>query len=296
MSKIVDWIKSNWLLSLLILVVGYFVARDYFGVSLYRDSASLDMGYGVGGGGVIAKTMIAPDRFVPESAPVAQTERLVVQDTDLSLLVKDVSGSIEIIENAAVSLGGYMVNKNMNQPEGAATGYITIRVPIEKREMALGEIRKAGVKVVSENVYGYDVTDQYVDMEERINQLEKTKAKIEAIMDQATRVADLIEIQNQLNYIQQQIDSYKGQQKYLEQTAKLTRITVNLSTDELALPYTPDEAWRPEAVFKNAVRMMIQVLRFFANAVIWAVVFIPILALVGVIYWLLNFLRQRYMK
>ena len=147
-----------------------------------------------------------------------------------------------------------MVNKNLNQPEGAATGSIIIRIPEEKREATLIEIRKAGVKVISENVSGYDVTDQYVDIGERIAQLERTKAKIEEIMSKATRVADLIDIQNQLNYIQQQIDSYRGQQKYLEQTAKLTRITVWLATDELALPYTPDESWRPEVIFKNAVR------------------------------------------
>jgi hypothetical protein len=122
--------------------------------------------------------------------------------------------------------------------------------------------------------------------------MEKTKAKIQAIMDQATRVSDLIDIQNQLNNVQRQIDNYKGQQKYLEQTAKLTRITVNLSTDELALPYTPDKAWRPEAVFKAAVRSLVGLLRSVAGGLIWIAVFAPALAVLVAVAWVIRRLAR----
>jgi len=243
-----------------------------------------------------AQSMIAPDGIMPEPAPVVQVGRLVVQETEMSVQVKDVAVALKSIEEAAVLMGGYLVNKNLNQPEGAATGSIIIRIPEEKREATLIEIRKAGVKVISENVSGYDVTDQYVDIGERIAQLERTKAKIEEIMSKATRVADLIDIQNQLNYIQQQIDSYRGQQKYLEQTAKLTRITVWLATDELALPYTPDESWRPEVIFKNAVRTLIGMLRSVGSVLIWAAVFAPLVAVVVLVVWLVNRWLKRLVK
>lgn len=296
MSKVIDWVKKNWLLVLLVSIIAFLITSSPSGgvITSRSNTETYDMGLGnAGGAAMLSKDSIARDGFVPEAAPVAQEERLVVQDTDVSLLVEDVAASIKTIENSAVSLGGYMVNKYLNQPEGAATGYITIRVPVEKRETALDTIRKAGVKVVSENVNGTDVTDQFVDLQERIDQLEKTKARMQAIMDQASRISDLVDIQNQLNNIQRQIDNAKGQQNYLEQTAKLTRITVNLSTDELALPYTPDEAWRPEAVFKNAVRAMIQVLRFLASGVIWGVVFLPVIAIVMVVVWIAKFVKNR---
>jgi hypothetical protein len=104
-------------------------------------------------------------------------------------------------------------------------------------------------------------------------------------MAQATRVTDLMDIQMQLTNIEQQIDSYKGRQKYLEQTAKLTLISINLSTDELSLPYAPDKAWRPTVVFKNAVRSMVGTLRELGSLVIWLVVYAPVWGIaLGVIY------------
>lgn len=109
---------------------------------------------------------------------------------------------------------------------------------------------------------------------------------MEALQEQAVRAQDLLDIQIQINNIQSQIDSYIGQQKYLEQTAKLTRISVSLSTDELALPYAPDAAWRPGVVLKMAVRSMVGALRSIANAIIWLVIYVPILLIVGILYWL----------
>jgi len=112
-------------------------------------------------------------------------------------------------------------------------------------------------------------------------------------MDQATRVSDLMEIQMQLTNIQQQIDSYKGQQNYLEQTSKLTSISVTLSTDELALPYAPDKAWRPEVIFKLAVRSLVGTLRGFGSAAIWIAVYSPVWGLILLGYIFIKKLRTR---
>lgn len=231
---------------------------------------------------------------VQETAPTTGSDRLTVKETAMSLLVNDVSKAAGSIEELAMQSGGYMVNKYLNQPEGAATGNITIRVPVEKRDSVLSDIRKLGVKVVMENTYGHDVTDQYTDLNTRIAQLESTKEKMQSLMDKAIRVSDLVDIQNQINYIQQQIDNDKGQQNYLTQTAKLTKITVDLSTDELALPYSPTEAWRPTVVFKTAVRSMISTLRWLANGAIWAVVYLPVVLVAVIIVWLLIRIRKKH--
>ncbi len=300
MNKILDWIKKNWIIGLLLAYIAYGWMQNNLG----------RIGYSVGGSsysGVAMTDMAAPapmmtkslslggsNMMYREAAPVEQANRMVVQDTNMSMLVKDVAKAIKEIEKTVTVAGGYMVNKGLSRPEGAASGNISVRVPVTKREDVLEEIRGYGVKVVSENVYGSDVTDEYVDLEARLANLNKTKAKMEAIMDQATRVEDLMSVQNQLNSIQMQIDSLKGQQKYLEQTAKLTLISVSLSTDELALPYAPDGVWRPEVVFKNAVRSMLGTLRSVANLIIWTFVYIPVIILVVLVIWLLRMFKNRF--
>jgi hypothetical protein len=76
-----------------------------------------------------------------------------------------------------------------------------------------------------------------------------------------------------------------GQQKYLEKTAALAKVTVYVSTDEYSLPYSPAEPWRPDAVFKTAVRTLVVVLRALGSAAIWIVVFAVIWVPVGAGVW-----------
>lgn len=248
------------------------------GVLSYRRSTVVNM---MGDSGVSSfglSKAIMP--FRQEAPPTDTTDRLVVRDTFLSLQVKDVGVVINRIETISREKGGFLVDSSLSKPEGAASGSITVRVPENRRQEAMDEFRGLAVKTVSERVMGTDVTDQFVDNEARLAVLNMTKAKFEDILGKAEKVQDLLTVQRELINLQEQIDSLVGQQKYLEQTAKLTKITVYLSTDDLALPYTPDSSWRPAVVFKQAVRSLMVALRRGGGLVIWlgvySVVWVPI--------------------
>lgn len=281
----INFIKKNWIVLVLVLII-LFLAKDR--VSPLNLSSSRIATQN------ISSPMMAPEFVAEDSsftnltatkigyprnsiAPSENPERLIIQDTSLSLQVKDVSQTINNILETTKSLGGFLINSSLTRPEGAASGNISIRVPEEKRQEALESFKKLAVKVVSESVYGTDVTDQYVDLESRLEVLTRTKAKYEEILGQAQKVPDIMSVQEQLTYIQSQIDNLKGQQKYYEQSAKLSKIVIYLSTDELALPYAPTNEWRPTVIFKNAVRSLVGVFRSIGSLIIWSVVFIPII-------------------
>jgi len=227
----------------------------------------------VGGGSAVKMD------YFQEASPVATSDRMLVQDSTLSLVVKDVSQAVIDIEAKAKEFGGYLVDSSLNIPESAASGSIIVRIPEEKRAQALSIFKSLGVKVVSENIHGTDVTDEYVDLESRLDILYQTKTKYQSIMDKAVSVTDLMNVQRELINLQAQIDNLKGQQKYYEQSAKLSRVLVYLSTDELALPYSPSTEWRPAVVFKTAVRSLVSHVRSLGSLLIWIVVYLPILAL-----------------
>jgi len=106
--------------------------------------------------------------------------------------------------------------------------------------------------------------------------LYKTKAKFEEILDKADKVQDILQVQRELTNLQAKIDQLKGRKQYLEKTARLAKVTVYLSTDEWALPYQPAEAFRPQVIFKQAVRSLIKTLRGVAKLLIWIVVYLPV--------------------
>lgn len=236
---------------------------------------------------------IAPLPLVPESPPTTQTDRLVVQESNLSLVVKNVRESVDKIVDQAKSVGGYMVSSSLSQPEEAPYANVVVRVPSKNLKLVLEYFRSLAVKVSSENLYGYDVTDEYTDIEARLATLNKTKAKFEEIMNKAEKIQDILEVQRQLISLQDQIDSLKGRQQYLEKTAELAKITLYLSTDEFSLPYAPAAPFRPAVIFKYAIRSLVGTLRSGVKLLIWVVVYSVIWLPILLIAWFLSKRRKK---
>lgn len=274
MSRMFNWLWKNKIIIVLVVIVIYLFFQD-------RAPITPSTNFGSAYSPIASREMAlteAPNEARLAASPISAdiTDRIVIKNTTLSLVVNNVSLVIESIENKAKEFGGFLVNSDLNVSEGVTNGTISVRVPEEKRSDALVIFKKLSVKTVSENISGQDVTDEYVDLEARLAVLQKTKVKFENIMDSATKIPDLLEVQRELINVQTQVDSVNGTKKYLEQSAKQTLITVYLSTDELALPYVPDERWSLQTAFKQAVRSFISVLRFFCDIAIWVVVFIPL--------------------
>ena len=288
----ITWLKKHWQ-TLVITLLFFLLLRQespgLFDVKLLSSSSSPAF-YGLDRQ---VNEMATFSSSLPSAPPSEDPDRLVITDTSLSLLVNDVAESINDIQSVATSLGGFLVNSHLSKPESAASGSIIVRIPSDKIEEALPAFKDFAVKVVSESVTGRDVTDSYTDLSARLEVLTKTKTKFEQILDQATRVTDLLEVQRELTNLQTQIDNLKGQQKYLEQSAKLSKVIVYLSTDELSLPYAPTNAWRPQVIFKTAVRSAITTTRSLGTATIWFLVYSPTILVTILI---VRFVRKKKTK
>jgi hypothetical protein len=302
----VNWIKTHKLTSLLLVIVAYFLWTNllprFNGYSMMSSSSltpavdySAETAVGAPAmGGVVPIMGKVANSIMPirEPAPVSQTNRLVISNSYLSLLVENVVKVKDEILSYVQSNGGYMVNTNVSNPADAPTASVTVRVPSEKLNETLTYFRSLSLKVVSENLDGTDVTDQYVDIDAQIANLQQAKNKYQEILNKATEITDISNLTQQIISLQSQIDSYKGQQKSLAQNASLSKVTLYLSTDEIALPYAPSEMWRPNVIFKLAVRSLISHLRDLGTLAIWlavyAVIWIPVLILLWLGWKFLN--------
>ncbi|MFA6532912.1 MAG: DUF4349 domain-containing protein [Patescibacteria group bacterium] len=275
MKGIVTWIKNHKLLILLIIIILYLLTSKN-STSLSRTSSvprlsqNSEMLFS-------AKSPVAGginNGVINQPAAVTDVKnRLVIQDSYLSLQVLKVNEVQKAIIKKAEELGGYMVSSLVTDPSDVASAAVIVRIPAKKLESALEYYRSLSLKVVSENLQGQDVTDQYVDLDTQLKTYEKTKAKLEDLFNNATIVQDILQIQMEIINVQASIDSIKGQQDYLVKNAAMAKITVYLSTDELALPYAPSGSWRPGVIFKQAARAVAVVILGIGTLIIWIAVF-----------------------
>jgi len=194
--------------------------------------------------GVIEMPPTVPST-APTPAPVEvdmeeslATERMIVRTGDMSLVVADVADAIEQIAELAVDYEGYVVSSNSWRDGDRLAGSIAIRVPAERFNDAIRALRQLAVEVNSETTTSRDVTEEYVDLEARLHNLEASEAQLLELMRQAGEVEEILEVQRELTKTRGEIEQTKGRMQYLEQTSSTSLINVRLEQAELSVSFT----------------------------------------------------------
>ena len=99
-------------------------------------------------------------------------ERKIIKTGYLTLVVKDVEQSLDEIAAIASKLGGFVVNSSKSGNEDSVRGNMSIRIPAEKYNEAIIELRAIAVQVPDESTDSQDVTEEYIDLTARLSTLE----------------------------------------------------------------------------------------------------------------------------
>ena len=212
-------------------------------------------------------------------------ERMIVRTGDMSLVVKDITQACDDIAQLAARFDGYVVSSQISGEEEEMRGWISIRVPDDKFEQALAELRNLAVRVKSESTSSQDVTEEYIDLQSRLNNAEATEKQYLALLEKAVDVEDILKIYQSLSQVRQQIEQIKGQMQYLERTASMSRISVYLEPQATAKPLV-HAGWSALEALKSAVRGIVIFGQWLVILAIWLIIFIPVWGTaVGIIYW-----------
>ena len=213
------------------------------------------------------------------------TERMIVRNGDISLVVEDVANARDEIEQLAAGLGGWVVNSNIYGEEEEMRGWISIRVPSDKFDQALGELRALAVRVTSESTSTQDITEEYVDLQSRLKNAEATEGQYLALLEQAEEVDDILSIYEALSRIRYEIEQIKGRMQYLEQTSAMSLISINL-TPAVSLGPLVSPGWSASESLNAAIRGLTTFGQGLGTAFIWIGILSPIWGTVlGVTYW-----------
>ncbi len=232
---------------------------------------------------------------------VALTTHLIIKSADMRLLVEDSDVAIDRLTQLVGDTGGYIISSrvwNQVHLDGKSYKYasITIGVPVEAFERALNRLRGLAIQVLDENASGEDVTDQYVDLQSQLTNLEATRDRIKSFLDSASNVDEALRINQQLSEIERQIEEIKGRINYLQDRSAYSTITVNIepklpeyvAPTPTPMPTPEPEPWKPSETFENAKKTVVGAYQNIIEFLIWLfVVIVPILAPPVLIIWLI---------
>jgi hypothetical protein len=220
----------------------------------------------------------------------AQTDRLVIKNGSLSIVVDDPVKSMDNITSLADELGGFVVSANQTEEtlesgDKAPRASITIRVPAARFNEALTRIKQESKQLpLNETINSQDVTKEYTDLQSRLRNAEAAEKQLSDIMAEAIRTEDVLSVYNQLVQVREQIEVLKGQIQFYEQSAAMSAIDVQLTANAAVQPLTIG-GWQPVGVAKDAVQTLINTLKVVGNLVIWVILYIlPVLLVLYLVF------------
>lgn len=229
----------------------------------------------------------------PANAPAETNQlqyglRMVILNASLVIEVDSVDRAEAQLRDAVDRVGGYILRVRTTGEGVQKTSYISFRVPFEHFERVLADVEGVAQRVISRTVDGEDVTEQYVDLESRLRNLEATYARLTALLERSGTLEETLRLNQEISSVQGQIEQVKGRMRYLEQNVNYSTITVELRPI-LPTP-TPEppkekEGWNPSKVLNEQVALLMTFIQNIINILIvlgvWAPVWIiPVLLII----------------
>lgn len=240
-----------------------------------RQGNAADVGAGVEGAPAVANAPAIP--------------RMIVRTADVRIIVADTSKTVDAVTKSVESTGGYVSGSNVWREGDLLRAKLTLRVPADKLTATLAAIRAQAKRVESETVTSEDVSQEFVDLQSQLRNLEATETELLELLKIARvnskRAADVLEVHQQLTLIRGQIEQTRGRMRYLSQVTSMSAIALDVVPDAITKPVL-EKQWRPLVVVKDASRALVAFLQNLGTAAIWIIVYVvPILGMLALLIY-----------
>lgn len=224
---------------------------------------------------------------VPEDTiEQASLIREIIQRAALTVRVSDAAEAAKRAERIVEEVKGFVEASSIEARTGAKPqARLTLRVPATKLTAVLDELEKLGTRI-SRNVSREDVTSQIVDMDARVRNLRAQEAALLEIFKRATKIADVMEVEQRLSHVRLDIERLEAQRSRMRELVALSTIELTLDESAVGLAGAGDPGWFSEG-WAAATDAFTRFLRELALVGVWLAVFSPFWLPVGLwLVWL----------
>jgi hypothetical protein len=207
----------------------------------------------------------------------------------VTLEVESLDEAAARLTRLAEAAGGFVAGSSSMQSGRTPEGSFVLRVPASRFADVLAQVEALG-RVLGRRLGGQDVTEEYVDLRSRIRNQERYEQRLLAFVDRATRMSDLLAIEQELARVRGEIEQLTGRLQYLERQVELA--TIEVSVRETAKQPSVWDVNDTPAKMRTAFLLTIrQILRAVEALVIALSTLLPILVLVGAAWLLIRRVR-----
>ncbi|OOC54441.1 hypothetical protein NOSIN_12005 [Nocardiopsis sinuspersici] len=178
----------------------------------------------------------------PVGSDVEVGDRQLVHTADLSVRVEDVPEAVERAKDLTLDAGGYIASETVSTPQGGTpSGSLTLRIPSEDYEGALGGLAELGDRSNLERSV-QDVTEEVADVESRVESSEAALETLRGYLEEAEDVDELLRVESEIQKRQSELEAFQARLKTLRDQTAYSTVNLTLSPPETYLEEPAEES------------------------------------------------------
>ncbi len=158
----------------------------------------------------------------PESKP--DWNKKIIKTAVLNVEVKDYQKFNQLVHSSANQFGGYIADEQQTETEYKIENIITIKVPVDQFKAVVDFLTTGDGKINEKKISSEDVTTQYVDTKSRLEAKKQVRLRYLDLLKQAKNMEEILQVQNEINEIQEEIESAAGRINYLSNASAMSTI------------------------------------------------------------------------
>jgi len=237
--------------------------------------------------------------YSPESANYAydtdaarddgsSTETKIIKNAYLNIEVEDFSVASQKAESLAKKYNGYLSNSQAQTDKNDKhSGTLTIRVADDFYDAIIAELSTLG-EVKSKNQNSDDVTEEFIDLEARLNNSRAHEKRLLEMFEDAKNVNEMLQVERELSRVRESIETMQGKLNYLKNRVSMSTITVYLYEE---MPVVQE--WGIWQSIKDSLNNMLGTFRWLIELIGFL---LPLTIFGGAIWMLIRWVRRRKKK
>lgn len=209
---------------------GNYIASDYAD----NDGAVRDV--------YVEEKMKAPSEEMPEAENQTQSARKIIYSSEYQIQTKDYNASIAALDALMSQFGAYFESSNTygTAESGNRCSNYRIRVPVQNYKAFTEMTGTLGV-VTSSSQNNKDVTEEYFDVEARLESAKIREERVLEILKNAAQLDDVLALERELADIRYEIETFTGTLRKYDSLVNYSTVNIGISevTDVVVPKATP---------------------------------------------------------
>jgi len=169
--------------------------------------------------------------MTPPELNAAETDRLdperkLISTVWIHLEVEQLSPVHLFVDSLVREMNGYITSDDQNESEVTQT----IRIPAQTLDAFTDKLSIIATKISKKEVRRQDVSEEFIDYKSRLATKKDLEKHYREILNHATKVSDMLQVEEQLEKVRGDIESMEGRMNYISNRAEFS--TVNLVYSE----------------------------------------------------------------